>query len=284
MTEPHWIDERSAIFDCGTLLAYLEGGHWLVQDPAPRGCFQYVAAHPEYLPSTGQFLVARFKVTQPNVNDNARVTGVSLHKLQDIIPLRKYNEIPGGLDALFSDATAVDPATLSATELASIWEFIKAKIPAYMLRHPDAEAAVAVLPKVALQDFRSRKQKRAQNPNEQSLLFSCRQCRQADVKAAVGGISIRSMIGFRCRDCGGMICGDCQKAKVKESAAKAGLAGTVVQHLGKAYPYEEWYGEECQFCRTEYEMDWIFGNLKADGSLGSDRQGKSAGPWWQFWR
>lgn len=179
-------------------------------------------------------------------------------------------------------------ATLTNRQKQLLKDYIDAKVPPYMLKMGGEAVVKAFIGDVKLTAAsRPRKPHRPQSPNEKSLRFTCSVCGRGDATATTGGIALKSIIGFQCTDCGRMLCKGCQKTKVRASSARDGLAGTVVEHLGKPYPYEEWYGDECQFCRTEYEMEPVFGTIAGERAMApvqeSSKASRSQKSWWKFW-
>ncbi len=126
----------------------------------------------------------------------------------------------------------------------------------YMLKSGGKEVIDAFLAGAAqFATARPRKPTRPQMPTPRTVSFSCRDCGRSD-QAGAGGITLSSVAGYWCPDCGVTICCDCQVKRLKELVISRGLPATI-EDLGKSYPYEEWYECECLFCNSRYEMVWI---------------------------
>lgn len=260
MGEVHrWIicDSNSIVVDDGMYRS--EGGGWTNQ--------------PRPLPPPSECIRVDIEVATQGADPNFRLVAIRAYELDN--KYEKSNRV----------------AKLTGRQKELLKQYIDDKVPPYMLKMGGEAVVQAFLGDVQLVPSpRPRKQHRPQNPNEQAIRFACYVCGREAATATVGGVTLKPTIGYRCIDCGKALCNSCQKARVKESAEKAGLAGTIIEHLGKPYPYEEWYGEECQYCRTDYAMEWVFGTI-ADSRQATEAavpeapdKTAAAKPWWQFWR
>ena len=147
--------------------------------------------------------------------------------------------------------------TARQTQLAK--SFVEAKVPPYMFKEWGAPAFTSFFADVeSLPKVTPRKESRAQNSDAQPIAFVCKECGKLLPTATTGGILLRSMVGVSCPDCGAMLCRACQKDVVARAAEKLGLKGGMVDILGDRYEYEDWYGDDCQYCGSPYATQPVF--------------------------